>query len=123
MGALLIKQYRIAIMLVGGLLLYGLMAFFTLPRTEDPEFDNLGGGVVTIYPGASASKVESLVTKPIEEVIQELEEVRTVTSRSLGGISIIGMRFWGNEAQGYDRRDQREAQGSPAPASGRDHRS
>src|SRR5262249_51063776 len=73
------------------------MIFVSIPRTEDPEFDNLAAGIVTIYPGAAASKVESLVTKPIEEKIEEIEEIRTISSQSLGGISIIGVRFWGNE--------------------------
>jgi multidrug efflux pump subunit AcrB len=98
LGVLLVAHYRVAIMAVLGLLIYGLMAFFTIPRTEDPEFDNLAAGIVTIYPGAAASKVESLVTKKIEEKIEEIEEVRTISSQSLGGISIVGIRFWGNEA-------------------------
>ena len=47
------------------------------------QLDSLGGGVVTIYPGASASKVESLVTKPIEEVTPRARGgPAPVTSRS-----------------------------------------
>ena len=53
----------------------GLFGISRLPRFEDPRITNLWPIVVTPYPGASAARVETLVTEKLEE---ELTEVRTL---------------------------------------------
>ena len=65
--AAVIRYYRISILLVLGLLSYGIWVFVTMPRTEDPEFDVGESRIVTRFPGASTEKVESLfmITKLI----------------------------------------------------------
>jgi multidrug efflux pump subunit AcrB len=45
--------------------------------------------VVTKFPGADPNKVETLVTEPLEEVIREMAEVKTITSESRPGLSVI----------------------------------
>ncbi|MGC9353159.1 MAG: efflux RND transporter permease subunit, partial [Mariniphaga sp.] len=45
--------------------------------------------VVTQFPGADPHKVETLVTEPLEEVIREMAEVKTITSESRPGLSVI----------------------------------
>ncbi len=91
--ALVIEYYRVSILAVAGLLIGGLWAFFTLPRTEDPEFDPHDVEVVALWPGAAADRVEELLTRPLEEAILELEDVERVASHSEGGVSMIVVRI------------------------------
>ena len=48
---------------------WGIFSAFTMPRREDPEFTLKIAVVGTRWPGASAEKVEELVTDPLEEAI------------------------------------------------------
>ncbi|NRA48536.1 MAG: efflux RND transporter permease subunit, partial [Phaeodactylibacter sp.] len=45
--------------------------------------------IVTQFPGAAPERVEALVTDKIEQVIQEIPELKTVTSESRTSLSII----------------------------------
>ena len=45
--------------------------------------------VVTQYPGADPLEVEALVTDPLEEVIREMAEIKTIGSESRAGLSVI----------------------------------
>jgi multidrug efflux pump subunit AcrB len=84
-----IRYYRISILVVAGLLIYGALVLLTIPRNEDPEFDVVECRVVTRYPGANAGKVESLVTRPIEEAIRELDGIKVLASSSAPNFSLV----------------------------------
>ena len=71
------------------LLIYGLISFFELPRAKDPGFIVRTATVVTYFPGASANRVEQLVTDRLERTIQEMPELDNITSTSKNGVSII----------------------------------
>lgn len=71
------------------ILVWGLSSFFTLPRMEDPQIVQRYGLVKTFLPGASAERVESLVTEQIEEELDDIEAIAEVISNSSQGISIV----------------------------------
>lgn len=54
-----------------------------------PPFTIRVAQVVTAFPGAGPERVESLVTDPLEQVVQELPELDYVSSESRTGVSII----------------------------------
>ncbi len=68
---------------------WGLSAFFTLPRLEDPEIVQRVSTITTVLPGASAERVESLVTDKIEEELSDIEEVLELRSTSSLGLSVV----------------------------------
>nr|MBX2864012.1 efflux RND transporter permease subunit [Leptolyngbyaceae cyanobacterium MAG.088] len=68
---------------------WGFAAFLSLPRLEDPEIVQRNSTVTTIFPGASAERVESLVTDKIEEELSDIEEVEEIKSSSSPGISVV----------------------------------
>ncbi len=88
-----IEYYRVSILAVAGLLIGGIWAFFTLPRSEDPEFEPHDVEVVALWPGAAAGKVEELLTRPLEEAIFELDDVERILSRSEGGVAALVVRI------------------------------
>ncbi len=49
------------------LMMWGIISVMTMPRREDPEFTLKICVVVARWPGASAEKMEELVTDPLEE--------------------------------------------------------
>lgn len=67
----------------------GLICFFGLGRLEDPEFTVKTAIITTHYPGANAEQVELEVTDLIEKKIQEMSEVKDISSISRPGLSII----------------------------------
>ena len=56
----------------------GLSAIHTLPRLEDPRIDLRNALILTPYPGASAERVEALVTDVLEDELRELYEIKWI---------------------------------------------
>ncbi|AXT38201.1 efflux RND transporter permease subunit [Alteromonas sp. BL110] len=67
----------------------GLSALSSLPRIEDPRIDTRNALIITSYPGASAERVEALVSDVLEDKLREIFEIKEVKSTSRAGISII----------------------------------
>jgi len=68
---------------------WGIVSALTMPRREDPEFTLKICVVTARWPGASAEKMEELVTDPLEEAIDGMEEVRLIRSTSSSEQSVI----------------------------------
>ena len=83
-------KYR-PIVLTGAFLLmvWGVFSFATMPRREDPEYTVRTCAVTTFWPGAPAEKVEELVTDPIEEAVDRIEDVDVVRSTTTIGMSTV----------------------------------
>ncbi|HHK40962.1 MAG TPA: efflux RND transporter permease subunit, partial [Planctomycetaceae bacterium] len=71
----------------------GIMAFDRLSRLEDPEFTIKEALVITPYPGASASEVETEVSDKIEKAVQQLGQLKEVESKSDRGMSTVTVRI------------------------------
>jgi multidrug efflux pump subunit AcrB len=64
-----------------------------MPREEDPYFKIPGFFVTAIYPGADPKDLERLVTKPIEDRLAELDDVKEIESTIRDGVSFIAIEF------------------------------
>ena len=89
MTRLALNNNRTTFMLLAAIILFGLMAYKTMPKDYDPGFIIRTAQVITYFPGASPQRVEELVTDKIEKVIQEIPELDFVTSESRTGVSIV----------------------------------
>ncbi len=67
----------------------GMLSMFTLPRLEDPRLIKRNALVITSYPGAPADRVESLVTKKIEDKLREVESIKFIDSTSRANVSVV----------------------------------
>jgi len=67
----------------------GWFGMTSLQRFEDPRIVNRYPIIITPVPGASAKRIEALVTEKLEEQLQEVSEIKKMTSTSLAGVSII----------------------------------
>lgn len=86
---LAIEKNRIFWVVFAILLLFGIGAFFTLPKNEDPGFIVRTAFIQTMLPGASPERVELLITDKLEKEIQQMPEVKTVYSESKVGVSFV----------------------------------
>ncbi|MBN3034978.1 MAG: efflux RND transporter permease subunit [Bacteroidales bacterium] len=75
------------------LLLLGVTAFLSMPRTEDPPIDIPGATVVVIYPGTNPVDLEQLVADPLEEAINELDDIKVLETTIRDGIVTLGVEF------------------------------
>ena len=75
------------------ILVAGISAITSLPRLEDPRIDNRNVFVITPYPGASAERVEALVTDVIEDELRQLHEIKKMDSTSRSGMSVIALEL------------------------------
>ncbi|MFT7484600.1 MAG: multidrug efflux pump subunit AcrB [Candidatus Paceibacteria bacterium] len=73
--------------------LSGIMTFKNMPRREDPAILIRNCIIETRWPGASAEKVEELVTDILEEAVTSIDEVYEVNSRSRTGVSTLNVEL------------------------------
>lgn len=77
-------KFFIAVLIIGGV-----FAFVSMSKLEDPELKVKQAMVITVYPGASAHKVELEVTDVLEKSIRSMGEVDNIQSKSMADVSQI----------------------------------
>ncbi len=75
------------------IVILGLFSLSKLSVNLFPEFDSNTIMVMTSYPGASAADIEMNVTKPLENVLNSVSDLKHITSQSRENISIITLEF------------------------------
>ena len=76
----------------------GLFSLQKLPIDLYPDIDTNTIMVMTTYQGASASDIEQNVTRPLENTLNSVENLKHITSNSKENISIITLEFeYGND--------------------------
>ncbi|MGL5358620.1 MAG: efflux RND transporter permease subunit, partial [Shewanella sp.] len=88
-----VENGRLVSLVIALLIVAGLGALSSLPRMEDPEVTNRFASIVTPYPGASAERVEALVTEVLESQLRHLAEIKLIQSSSRPGISVIQLEL------------------------------
>ncbi len=84
-------QFTIVIFIL--LILAGVISYFTMPRSENPSIYAPGASVVVIYPGASPGDIEQLIAIPIEEAVNELEDISRIEATIKDDYVSIGVEF------------------------------
>jgi len=87
-------------MLLVATLLIGIMGLIFTPRQEDPQISVPMIDIFVSYPGTSAEQVESLVTDPLERLMDEIPGVRHVFSATQRGNAIVTVQFFVGEDLG-----------------------
>lgn len=100
-----VRRWQITLVAFLLLAMLGFNAFRAIPRAVDPYFPIPLTVVIVTLPGADAAEIEETVAKPLERVLQGLDNVRDITSRSSDGLASISIWFdYGTDAeQSYDR--------------------
>jgi len=88
-----VSNFRVVILLIVLLSLWGASAYSSLPRESNPEVKIPIAVVMTAYPGASPADVEELITKKIENKISGLKDISKINSTSANSISSVTVEF------------------------------
>lgn len=75
------------------ILLFGVIGYFSLGVREYPSVDNPVISVTCSYPGANADVIENQITEPLEQNINGIPGIRSLTSVSQQGYSRITIEF------------------------------
>ncbi len=86
-----IRNRLIAAIVILGSLLGGWIAYEKMPRFEDPEFTIRTVEVFTQYPGATPEEVANEVSEVLESEFQQMQEVEEVRSVSTDGLSRLSI--------------------------------
>ena len=116
---------RLLLAVVLSLMIFGGYSYFNLPAQEDPKVTVREAVVSTYLEGFPAERVELLITKTLEEAIQNLPQVKEIRSISLMGQSIIHVQledkytqldqYWDNMRQEIDLVLDQLPQGTSTP--------
>jgi multidrug efflux pump len=84
-----IKNKKIVLFLVAIAIISGFYCYYIIPKQESPDVSSPAAMITTIYPGASASDIEKLVSKKIEDKIEEISGFDYGESYSQNSASIV----------------------------------
>jgi len=90
---LAIKNAQFVVTIAILLVLVGIVSYFNMPRSEDPQFDLPVTLVEVIYPGASPLDIESLIIEPLEEEFSDIENIKKIESQIKNGGVRIDITF------------------------------
>ena len=82
-----------ATMMMAALLVLGLFSYNRLPVEQFPDVSFPVVVVQTEYPGASPENVEEEVTRKVEESVNTISGIKTLSSRSYEGLSVVIVEF------------------------------
>jgi multidrug efflux pump len=88
-----IRRPVLTIMMNLALILFGVIALMRLPVRELPDIDPPIVSVTTVYPGANAGVVETEISERLEEELNNIEGIRTISSQSREQVSSITVEF------------------------------
>jgi len=95
-----VKQPVATLMLFLAVIILGAFSLARLPIDLLPEIEMPAVSILTFWPGASASDVETEVTTPIEDQASMVNNLDTLTSKSLDNLSLVSCRFeWGTDLE------------------------
>jgi len=92
-GEFSVRQRVLVNMVFIAVVLAGIYTFFSMPAEMLPNVNMDEAVVVVIYPGVSPEEMETLVTKPLEEEIEGVEDIDFIASTSSESRSVIDVRF------------------------------
>ncbi len=84
---IMMSMFLIVFMLFGGL------AFYSMPLDLMPNVDVPYIMVQTVYAGAGPKEIETQITKKIEDAISSVSKIKKIQSYSMEGVSFIQIEF------------------------------
>jgi multidrug efflux pump subunit AcrB len=84
-----VEHRKIGWVAMAAVLLWGILAFRSLPQQEDPTFPRHDALIVTLFPGASVRQVEKSVTAKVEAELADFYAVEEVRSQSRANVSVV----------------------------------
>jgi HAE1 family hydrophobic/amphiphilic exporter-1 len=81
------------VMVFLAVIVMGIYSLIYIPIDLFPEMDPPFVSVMTTYPGANASDIETNITRPLEDAFNTVDNLKEVTSVSSDNFSVISLEF------------------------------
>lgn len=88
-----VTHFRFTLLIFILLIAVGWNAFQAIPRAEDPTFPIPIIRIITVYPGANPVDMEKRVVEPIEDALNELDDIKKITAVIRTGLSMLEVEF------------------------------
>lgn len=88
-----VKRPVTTILIFVAMIVIGLYSLVQLPVDLYPEIELPFITVLTTFPGTSASDVETNVTRPIENALNSVSNLKEINSTSSDGLSVVFLQF------------------------------
>ncbi|MBR9978370.1 MAG: efflux RND transporter permease subunit [Bacteroidetes bacterium] len=83
-------------MVFTGIIVMGIYSIIYIPIALFPDMEPPSVTVMTVYSGAGASDIEKNVTRPMEDALNTVENLKEISSVSSDNLSVINLEFeWG----------------------------
>ncbi|MEP2493765.1 MAG: efflux RND transporter permease subunit, partial [Parasphingorhabdus sp.] len=98
-----ISRWQLTLVLFLLLVVLGMAALNNISKAVDAHFPIPAVKIIAIQPGADAQEMEETVAKPIEDVVQGLDDIVEVQSTSTDGGTVVTVEFseWSGDVDGY----------------------
>ncbi len=84
-----VRKYRISYLIILGVIVFGLLSVFQIPKESQPNVEMETIVISTVYPWASPQDVDSLITSKIYKEIKTVNDIKKITSSSNLGFSQV----------------------------------
>ncbi|MBT8462206.1 MAG: efflux RND transporter permease subunit, partial [Gemmatimonadetes bacterium] len=71
----------------------GFYSYLTVPKEASPDITVPFVAVSTFYSGVAPEDIETLITRPLEEELNKISDIKTLTSQSVESVSSITAEF------------------------------
>ena len=88
-----VKKPITTIMVFMAVMVFGIYSLLKLPVDFYPEIEFPAITVFTTYNGASAADIETNISKPIEDALNTIDNLKEITSSSRDNISVVSLEF------------------------------
>lgn len=86
------------ILIFAAVLIIGIYCYTQLPIDQFPEMEPPYISVMTTYPGANASEIETNVTKVLENSLNSVDGLKEISSKSKDNLSVVTLELeWGTD--------------------------
>lgn len=97
-GHIFVKRPVMTTMVFFGVVLFGAIAWLRLPQELFPNISVPQLVILTKYANAAPEEIENLITKPIEEAVGTVPNLKRIKSISKEGLSAVMLEFaWGTD--------------------------
>jgi len=84
-----VETRPVSIVLLVGVLFWGVFSYRAMPQRKDPEIPVRVAVALVAWPGASAEKIEDLITRKLEAKIAENSKIDKIESNTRSGIAVV----------------------------------
>ncbi len=93
LAELAVRRPQFTLVIFAMAMALGIYSFRTIPRSEDPQFPIAVFQVIAVYPGATPTDLEQLVVDPVEDELNELDDIKDIKTRIFDSVAVILVEF------------------------------